>query len=1717
MHKNRSVDQHPINYSSNFHQQQMRLLYCIILGLFLHVGTFVGAQHLTFISLANDVTVCGAPRAMGVVYQNTSNDTLRSVSVNIQFPGGVNYIPGTLGGNGFAEASISQLDSIILSAPNIPPFQSDTFRILMTAGCDASDSAAVSHFVRVLYSGGGDSLLTDPFSILRPALSIQSISPLSFTGPVGSSFQRCVSVINGGYGELSAFSIVLESSASSLSHANFVLAANGTPIPSTVSGDSIILLISAAQIAAIGDLDTLFEQNEVLEICFQVNVDDCIDLSTDISVLWGCGGQICENQTSTANVVVPALVPNLVVNDYYVESKCYGSGIPSLIKIVLQNNGTGPARDVEIDLWQGEPTGPSNGYISRLDTANIVLKSTLGGITSISPFAVENQAAGTNLGCLGPNPIRRVKVRIPFIQPGERDTVIVEQYTCCKSWCASSPSTTNRTHYQIGYHDRCFTSNYVIPANIVTSWNIGRVLSFTNTGLTDIPLGDTANYEVEHSDFRFFNYASGAYAWVDIVAQPGLTVLSGPGDIFWEDITGDIWNPFNIVVSGDTVRAFFQLPQPPGFTLEKSLLKFRMTNDCSGGPCSSGPKLVQYSIHEVPDTNCTCEAIIGCHNFTVNSHCGICPATCTNGGMIFLRFDSYRKNYGLPDNDNNGIPDGSGSINPNLVRRQHLMLRDTLHTQFSGVVQTTITNPNWAEGIARSVMTRGNVLTAVRYSIRIVDASAGAIYTSALPAPTISTSGTTRTFTYSLNTAGLTGTVPPGFTFEVNDSVQVVAEYVVSANPGSIVEPQTITNTFAMQSGGGSLTAGCDNYSGSFVLVGYYYTSSGPDEFSVSGCNTVTVTENYYLSIGNCCSNYAGGNIFDYEYRHWGIPSQGRFVVPSGYSFVSATMRHYRTAGTGASNNVLVPLTPTSISNDTIYFNLASQFVSNGGSIPLGDDGYVGTINVTLRPSCGVLPDILQPVRYLWNFSPIPGLTGSGSVNPASSRVDSIAYEAPSLIINPVLPTAQGISSTVAWEFNLENNSNTAGAGNTWFSLESPSGQITITSVEDLRSGLFLTPVGGLYQIGTLPQDSSWGYRVTADYNNCQIDSLQILAGWDCNVYPPTVSAYPCTPQESWLYIQPQQAILQASLATDPGPHDICDSMLVELQVVSSQTADLKDISVNVRLPLSGGLTFAPGSGEMQYPTTASFSAIPDPVIVGNQFTWDINTINALIAANDLPGTTRPDSNVFNLRFYLYTNCDMISGDRFRVRIEALQGCGDPAVPLLLLSNPILISGAVQPYVTQVTAQQTQVSTCPLRQEMEVTIIHAGLAASNPGDSIFVNLSPGYAFAGNFAGITNPPSTSTPDQLVGPGGVRLGWEMPAGLSAGDTVRFRFEVLVGDAVPCGPDVSTVQAVTNQTLFCARTSSICSASTQTGSATISGNITRPDLDFTAFNSTIQPVAGGYNYLYNGTLSNTGTPLPGGSNTIVQFYCDNDNSGDYTPGDVALGTYSTSVGISSGTPHNFSGGFFIPNGSCSPSNIILGMVVPNSAGGYCICDSVEGNSNVVLPTQWLSVQARALAEANLVQWHIADQQSARAFVVEHRIESGWQPVSPSLPSQHSNDYQWQHLDPRDQEFYRIRTILIDGTTLSSEVVEVQRGISGNSFHAWPNPARNWLNLSAPLGTAYHLSNAIGQIVHLGAVSEAGVTGFSVSNLPSGVYFLKFQWQDTQIVQRIVIQPAP
>ena len=76
------------------------------------------------------------------------------------------------------------------------------------------------------------------------------------------------------------------------------------------------------------------------------------------------------------------------------------------------------------------------------------------------------------------------------------------------------------------------------------------------------------------------------------------------------------------------------------------------------------------------------------------------------------------------------------------------------------------------------------------------------------------------------------------------------------------------------------------------------------------------------------------------------------------------------------------------------------------------------------------------------------------------------------------------------------------------------------------------------------------------------------------------------------------------------------------------------------------------------------------------------------------------------------------------------------------------------------------------------------------------------------------------------------------------------------------------------------------------------------------------------------------------------------------------------------------------------------------------------------------------------------------------------------------------------------------------------------YPNPASRAFTLDVPAGSlraasaTATLSNALGQVVQVRALSATGTTAFDVSGLPAGMYSLALKSGNDLVVKRVVVE---
>ena len=1226
-------------------------------------------------------------------------------------------------------------------------------------------------------------------------------------------------------------------------------------------------------------------------------------------------------------------------------NSCLGPGNASPQVLKIRNGGLGKAVNVSLEIFQSTGTGYSWGVGSNIDPASFTIQVGISSLpVPITPVSTQNT---NQLNCMPANVKGRVFLSIPAINAGDTVYVKWNTFSCCWNSCAGiGRSFINGWKYQGSYQSIC-QSNY----NINENW--GRKYSeIYGTLIPDGAPSTLSNGQTGTFNFLFSNYGnsltSGPGAnWKFVFDLPQLPCFSSSiYDIKILKYDGlSIWSPSSVASSGYTVTATFN--GAPPFSLNQAELKISLKLNCGGCGGLDSMTYVSVKSYYIPNNTCGCQVGVSCQRIPFNVNC---PDPCPFG-IELNNFDMSRTSYGLPDNLNSnntinttggdGLPDAIGSLDFTKIRTNRAMFGDTITGAFTGIVNTNFIHPSLQYCYASSSITNGNLLSFVDAKLYIYRGGVLS-YTCNGFTPVITSTGSTRNFAYDLSVPALisAGCLPGGYINIDGDSLIFKPRYKVTTNIGNAAPLNCYsTNKFYSSETANPVLASdkfqCGHVNGNCTIIGYFFKNWDSESYDTKSCDDVVLSQNYYLSIGPGDNNYAGGNLFPYEYRNWAHLNNLTAIVPAGYTFVSARFNQVRTAGTMAtvtnpiSWQAITPLNPNS---DTLVFPVESYYP---GTIPLSDDGFSGTLQITIEPSCKVTPAIYQPIRNDVTFTPTAFLTGPGSdTTSLSSASDQIIYEAPVLTLQSPLPSILATTNTVSWDVIISNTSNISNGLNTWLSGPPISG-VSIIQVVDLGTGSAITPINtGIYPVGTVNAMATRTFRITAAYTSCSPDSIIIYSGWNCSAgYPISEAASPCPPKKIALTLTPLMPALAVSITGPAGSIQFCDTVSFTAKGTNVQLGTAFNVTLTAALP--AGTIYVPGSAKISYPASNPYVNFTDPAFIsGNTWKWDISANNGLIGVNGLKGLLDSALNSFNITFKVTTDCGYTSGSNISFIIVGKSSCGQAAGQETFYSPPLNIIGAADLYLPAIKLSTTYVSPCAGNSNIRVAVINHGPAVFGNTDSVVVQLPYGVPFvSGSFNGVYNAPVNGIPRQFTLNGIINLVWQLPAATAVGDSTVFTFEYF-GDppALSCGIIYFEAQTYSITSITCLSTGNNCVTKIITADTTLAVFTYKAYLSLGNGSAVSIPnPPGGETVTVSYNITNTGQAILTDADSIVQFFYDANGDGVYNISDPFLA--EDTLIIPRDSTVRYSSTFNVPAGQACA---IIAVIDP--AVNACVCDSSQ-----------------------------------------------------------------------------------------------------------------------------------------------------------------------------------
>lgn len=1188
-----------------------------------------------------EINVCDNAETFTIEFTNTSGDPLTNISIGVAFPSGILYQVGSITDNsGFniQETSISNLSNISFSMDDLPGASTVSFSFLAEADFPAlayhQSGELFRNTITVDFTGGSEANVTNAYNLLYPALTITNVTPMLSEVFVGQTFTRTITIVNGGYGKLSSFVVA------DVHDNNLDLVAVDLGNLNTATNE---ITFSAADFTGVGDGDGYFEKNESIVFVQTITAEGCSDAQSALTAYWGCNGETDASNTKYPDTEVTLYAPNIAVNASSSFNTCV-DGSADVQQLVYTNNGTGPANDVVVEVYNN----PSSAY-TRIDEGSIQL--TQGGSTvTLIPDALQD----AEHVCLGSNPKGGFTVTLPPIQPGESVTLNWDSYTCDTEVCAIV--NLFGWKYKTDYTDMCFQQTY-------TKNGTGKAKQYKDFDVfyespSDLSDGETGTYTfiLQKANFRM-PAGTAAYFKLEFDVPVGLTWSGNTSDLSFSE-GGTSWAAETISFdpATRTLNAWYPLPIP--ISLLRSEVNLNLTLDCNQSGATSGLATVSMQLLYLMDETCSMPyrlPLTCIENPMTYLHC---PSDCDHG-LAFESFGFARTSFGSPDNDQDGLADGSGNLDASKIKLNRVMVSDTFQTVMNGTIKTSGTYPSWSYAYASSDIPNGNKIKYIDATVSIFDASANTTLVCSGVSASQNLSSGVRTVSFDFSPATLVASGCSdfvGWVFEDGDEVTLTARYRVSGNIGGSIEQGMITNSFYVSDSPSGSAFQCGDWNGNFTMVGYYFRNRKSEQYNVEDCS-VTIAQNFYMSVGNCCTNYAGGDLFPYEYRNWATVEDLRVEIPVGYTYLSSTMEQDRTRYTNSTATESSNITPTSINAQTLLFDLSQYYTTNGGTINPSDDGFNGTIEIELDPACDINPAANLPMAWYFTFMENVVL-GGDETSEYSTTSDYLQYKPANLVVTATQEIQEGIYPTVTWNIKVKNPSSTP-ASNGWLNFYSSNNTIDISSLVATNSSATISPTDGFYQLGSIAAGATQNYVLTASYDDCNNSTLSIRSGYSCDGYPTDLGSFACGYDEFSFFIYPQESELQVRINSVNNSDECGTTVGVEVEILSAKLAAVKDIMLNIEMPPSLSVGIEDGSVQVLYPESGTYQTIGTPTLSGVNYVITGADMDATIGTDGLIGITNVNANLLKLKFNLGLSESFKVGEFVRFSLNSNRACGD--------------------------------------------------------------------------------------------------------------------------------------------------------------------------------------------------------------------------------------------------------------------------------------------------------------------------------------------------------------------------------------------------------------------------------------------------------------------------
>ena len=1428
--------------------------------------------------LAND----DVHRCRQVDYYNEArihilSDAVDQLYMEVYFPVGISYVlnsvqlvssnvlgaqiveVGPVGTNGYRFA----LQPTDLSA-------GDWFVVRWGRRADCSAALGSAKDALHLQWNGGQYVEDNPnihsYDVLTASLSMVLSQSTVMVTPLIPTITE-IDITNGGLGELEEMTFEIDDGTGTQTLR--LQTPNGTLIaPISIVGTVLRYRIDASILSEYGNGNGVLENGEVVRLQRVFRAIECDQPSSTYTVTWGCGADSCQEPVSTQqNIVIVNATPVLDAEVVPTPAHCLDAtnaigATQKTMTVRIVNNGNAPALRWRMFLY--------SGIIAFEDTWNVYRNDGTPIQTELYTDAFYGSTSRTyrDISCQDVQAwgtlSKRARLGFDTIYPG--DTIYVEiptyndNLTCgaCNRYDVRSPE----MYYGLVYYGPCsdvdsFLLNPDYPySRGYTVSRIGAGYSGAPTIFPQIVYDDQeVRIQISYQDYRLYNFGNGSLHLAIPLAgtclrYEGAPVLSSrPGVVD------------SVFVRNDTFFVRF----PSGIYTTNLFLLIRLRADCAS--CGTGNHLKQLEILHLALVDrdvCSRSIEFACTSVDYEVRCITSAGPCE--GAYPVSFTLTRTTLGMPDYDNNNVPDANTVADPDSVLTYMAFNGDTVRAEWHVLIHGFATTAPFHYlyfqlNLGNNPVTPCPSEPPFSTVFSALDNAVVEIYPSGGMGPPVVCAvspvvqDSFATYVVDTNCAG---------PLAVGDSI-VLRALLVAHN--SYIRGQKISYT-----------------SGSEVYASYVPMPSPTQRYQCSERQSSFVVIGgsfsfwFWTPSSTCTYNkqarlfFIPNQRFPFEYRNYFVPKELTIVFPQDHDFIQLSI-----GGIPIPNGHIVQLADAIrvVDFDQLFSNYGGPYYAQNQSWWLNVD------YVTLRP-CRSTPQS-YPFEHYWKGR------GNGYNMPDEftifengSCTDSVFHR--DLDDVDILPQyvlaldggglSQVTTSQVEWTINVRNLTNRV-VEDVWLYIENTSGSVSNIVLDD--GSTTITPdANGFYHLGDYSNLQQQLFAVRGMVDDCADDTLRAYVGLGCHGIPTSPADLKCVADTLVMVAELLPSEVQMELSSTPTvPMALCEEQRIEMRVVSAQLSYLDDPLLEWQVP-QGVQIHTPV--EVEFPAGSGQVDLLMPTVSGTTMQLALEGHSA-IGVEGIPGVaaqldTFERTAVVRLRFT--TDCDYVSGTSMHFTVTGYRPCGEEAIHsgLTVSTGNLSISGAETPYIGTISHQSLELcDTGTLTTAM--TIVAA--AASNTGDddTVYIFLPNGLEYIpGTFNCLSAPDCITlvshTSDAM---GNQVLKCVFPTGgidLGGGPVqVIYQFKVrYVGDrcsdAIPYGTEVviyyGDIACATQPSGVCADYHVPISSSVDTAF------VVKPRLQV----DQIQLYPQGFAFFVDATVSLHNNPVEAGDSLVVEFYC-------------------------------------------------------------------------------------------------------------------------------------------------------------------------------------------------------------------------------------------------------